>query len=636
MSHPVTMKKSRLTLAVSAALAGISFAQPTWSACTVDGSTFTVNTTTDVTAAADGLTTFREAVILANASPDCDMINFDPALNGQTITYSQGADVDINGSVNIIGPGPSLLTITNTIANNALNGNSGDIDISGITFDGSDSQIKFYGAPNVSIDNIIVKNTAYTGITVGGTSSLSVTNTAVSDNAGHGLSISASNLDVTIDNCTVTDNNNHGIYLYNDNNDVSIDKCIVTGNNNSGISINNSGNSGPSTITIKNSTIDGQNIFSGGAGIYISTSYDANGAGDSITIDNSTISNNTSSSFLQENAIGYASGSGIQVNFSSSTIYDYDLTITQCTISGNTTSNAGGGIYIGNSTVGSNININHSTITNNTAEYGGGLFNNASGADVNLSNSVISGNTANSANLTDEDIGIHWDTGTYLAGNVIADYSFIGVNHTNVTDAGTGSILNGGDAMLGALADAGGTTLTHYPLAGSQVIDAGDPAIIGAPATDQRGSSRIINGTIDIGAIESGNLPPTATNITEISVSVGDSISEDLSVYFTDPDADTLSFSQTGLPSNFSLSTAGVLTGLVTDVNFADAPYTIAVTASDGSLSVSQSATISVTEAAPTLSVPASSGGSSSLGVYLLGLLTSVLGFARYRRKLKS
>jgi hypothetical protein len=45
--------------------------------------------------------------------------------------------------------------------------------------------------------------------------------------------------------------------------------------------------------------------------------------------------------------------------------------------------------------------------------------------------------------------------------------------------------------------------MTMLPLAGSPLIDAGDPAFSGL-ATDQRGFARIVNGRVDIGAAEFG------------------------------------------------------------------------------------------------------------------------------------
>ncbi|MEO8528271.1 MAG: choice-of-anchor Q domain-containing protein [Pseudolysinimonas sp.] len=60
------------------------------------------------------------------------------------------------------------------------------------------------------------------------------------------------------------------------------------------------------------------------------------------------------------------------------------------------------------------------------------------------------------------------------------------------------------DPMLATLADNGGPTFTRLPLAGSPAINLGDPAIVGAPSTDQRGTgfARISGGRVDIGAVE--------------------------------------------------------------------------------------------------------------------------------------
>src|SRR5262249_26301025 len=73
--------------------------------------------------------------------------------------------------------------------------------------------------------------------------------------------------------------------------------------------------------------------------------------------------------------------------------------------------------------------------------------------------------------------------------------------------------------MLGALANNGGPTQTHLPLAGSPAIDAGDPAAVAGvgtrPGYDQRGDpyTRVWDGDgaggtrIDIGAVEVQSLP---------------------------------------------------------------------------------------------------------------------------------
>jgi hypothetical protein len=57
-----------------------------------------------------------------------------------------------------------------------------------------------------------------------------------------------------------------------------------------------------------------------------------------------------------------------------------------------------------------------------------------------------------------------------------------------------------GNALLGALADNGGPTLTHALLTGSPAIDAGNGAA--CSTTDQRGITRPQGAQCDIGSFE--------------------------------------------------------------------------------------------------------------------------------------
>ena len=59
---------------------------------------------------------------------------------------------------------------------------------------------------------------------------------------------------------------------------------------------------------------------------------------------------------------------------------------------------------------------------------------------------------------------------------------------------------NGVNLRLGPLADNGGLTKTHLPQTGSPALDFGTNT--GCPATDQRGQSRPVNSTCDVGAVE--------------------------------------------------------------------------------------------------------------------------------------
>ncbi|HNG60894.1 MAG TPA: choice-of-anchor Q domain-containing protein, partial [Cellvibrionaceae bacterium] len=72
-----------------------------------------------------------------------------------------------------------------------------------------------------------------------------------------------------------------------------------------------------------------------------------------------------------------------------------------------------------------------------------------------------------------------------------------GVNGNRVGGAGTPL-----DPRLGPLQNNGGATLTYLLLPSSPARDAGDPGFDGAGLTDQRGAARVVNGRVDIGALE--------------------------------------------------------------------------------------------------------------------------------------
>ena len=75
---------------------------------------------------------------------------------------------------------------------------------------------------------------------------------------------------------------------------------------------------------------------------------------------------------------------------------------------------------------------------------------------------------------------------------------------------GSGNQFSVSNFGLGALANNGGPTQTRLPAVGSPAHDSGDPAIVGAPATDQRGLTRVVQ-IIDIGAVEIQTVTLAAT-----------------------------------------------------------------------------------------------------------------------------
>ena len=123
---------------------------------------------------------------------------------------------------------------------------------------------------------------------------------------------------------------------------------------------------------------------------------------------------------------------------------------------------------------------------------------NASFADVvQLSHTAIADGTADVGNdiVSSVDLNANFSLIEDAAGVV-----FSGTSADNITDT---------DPALGALANNGGLTQTQLPGVGCALIDAGDPAIVGAPTTDQRGAGRIFGTAVDIGAVEVVP-PPTA------------------------------------------------------------------------------------------------------------------------------
>ena len=233
------------------------------------------------------------------------------------------------------------------------------------------------------------------------------------------------------------------------------------------------------------------------------------------------------------------------------------LTLTDCTISGNTATNTsnngygnsnGGGIH----SFGGSVNLNSCTLSGNvassrSASYGGALH---SQSRANLTNCTISGNTSistddgfslgggiynyGSMNLANCTISGNASTARLSQGGGIYGYNSVNLKNTivsgntalyypDVYDNGTLATddhnLIGGDARLGPLQDNGGPTQTMALRPGSPALDAGTN--IGAPPTDQRGVPRpydqfsIANATdgTDIGAFEAGDItaPPVIT-----------------------------------------------------------------------------------------------------------------------------
>lgn len=262
------------------------------------------------------------------------------------------------------------------------------------------------------------------------------------------------------------------------------------------------------------STVVRNNISSNGGGLYL------NGT---TTISRSQIYNNQST--------GYNGGGIYIASGASATIID--SRINNNTASGFSVLEGGGGIWNNGTLV-----LQNSVVDHNSGYEGGGILN-VSASDATIVNSTISGNNAADGGGLDDinaTVFITYSTiafntatqsskaggisavlgGTYLKDTIISNNGAVACfnagntslfsNGYNLSDQ-TCSLWATGDRrnvnpLLGPLADNGGPTLTHMPQAISPGIDAGQ-CILGI-TNDQRGGSRPIGVSCDIGAVEYG------------------------------------------------------------------------------------------------------------------------------------
>lgn len=183
--------------------------------------------------------------------------------------------------------------------------------------------------------------------------------------------------------------------------------------------------------------------------------------------------------------------------------------VDQSTFSGNQASGNGGGIY---STT--NTGIQNSTFSGNSAGagFGGGALY-ESGASASFQYSTIANNHASFGAGVNADSGapnsyiyfsstvLSNNTGGNCAGSTISSNgrNLSSDNYCGAAFTSTGD-RNNKNAMLGALANNGGPTLTHLPLPGSPLINKGytDNHV----QVDQRNLPRPAGGKSDIGSVE--------------------------------------------------------------------------------------------------------------------------------------
>jgi hypothetical protein len=321
---------------------------------------------------------------------------------------------------------------------------------------------------------------------------------------------------LTLTDSTISDNFagtfsgfSEGGGVLNDHGTMTITGCTISNNSVEGIGggvLNDHG-----TITITGCTIS--NNYADQSGYMFSEVSEGGGimndSGGSLTITNSTISGNTSSALNGDGFSAVAYGGGVHNSGS--------MTITNCTISGNlaegTTSidtGAGGGISNGGV-----LQITSSTIAHNSTTggntFGGGII---GFEPTRIDSSIIA---LNSAAVGPDFTGAGGLDSTGY--NIIGNNADAVINSQPTDQIGTPAAPI--DPLLGPLTDNGGSTLTHALESGSLAINRGDPA---APPQDQRGYGRL--GVPDVGAFEFNGIPPALLgNIsTRAFVQTGDNV----------------------------------------------------------------------------------------------------------------
>jgi len=346
----------------------------------------------------------------------------------------------VNKGLTLTGPGADQLAISGNHARRILMVNSGRVTISGITFrdgDASSSGSSGGGIYNVYGD-LTLQEVVVTHNRAGGKSS---TSSNGGQATGGGIYNSGT---LTITHSTISNNTAQG--------------GSTSAEGYSGGTGRGGGIYSHNALILINSTLSGNLALGGEATGTTGTGGWGEGGGlmrgnGDVTLSNATISNNTATGGSGATANGNGDGGGIYALTS--------VTLSACTLTANSATNQGGGLY--------------------------GYV--VTGNGPSIQNTLIGGNEA----PTGPDIRYYIQS---LGYNLIEDTS-------DGTLEGDLTGNRSGDPHLGPLADNGGKTQTHALLAGSPAIDA-IPAVSCTVATDQRGVTRpqLAGGACDIGAYE--------------------------------------------------------------------------------------------------------------------------------------
>ncbi|MGZ8136019.1 MAG: choice-of-anchor Q domain-containing protein [Methylococcaceae bacterium] len=428
-----------------------------------------------------------------NVSGGCTLIN---AIN------NANSDTDTDGASGCVaGSGADTLELTanttyslTTVNNNASGENGLPVISSTITINGNGATVERSngaGTPGFRLlhiataGNLTINKLKLTGGNpVTGTGGgiynqgqMLLADSTVSGNSALGI-VNGYHSTAMLVNSNISENSGGGIY--NEHGIFSVVNSTISNNSGSGIgSTNNLTSINPGSLTVLNSTISSNSANVGG-GLFI-------WAG-SVTVTNSTISGNSATRGGGAYIVGYtdtsitltnstiSDNSALTVGGVFTSVWEFDLTLTNCTISGNNAID-GGFIYDTSYGAGINVQIIHSTLSNNggLSTISGHPYYAADGT-ITLTNSLI----ANSA------------------GNDCSPSTVFVLQGINLVEDGSCGAPLTGDPKLRPLLDNGGLTLTHALKAHSPALAAADSAL--CEAFDQRDLRR--PPACDLGAFE--------------------------------------------------------------------------------------------------------------------------------------
>jgi CSLREA domain-containing protein len=449
-----------------------------------------VTTTSDNSTSTDSLTSLREAIAYANTNAGDDIITFSSLFNSAQTINLAGVLPDLNSTITITGPSVGVTVRRNT---------GGSYRIFNIT-----------AGNTVTVSQLTLTNgnTTGSGGAIFSDGTLTLTNCTLSGNIASsfgGAVYSRGGRTVALNNCKLISNQaSSGGALCIDRlltgSVTTVNNCTFSNNQattDAGAILNDGSNGKNASLTVQNSTFNGNSANWGGA-IY-STGRDGGVA-----------------TFQLQNS----------------------------TFSGNSAVEDGGAIFNDSRRTGSgSLAISNCTFNGNSANSAGGVFNittNDGNAPVTLTNTLLKAGT-----------------GTNLE-NVLGTITSLGYNLCTDNGAGfltgSGDQINVADPKLGSLDIAnGGPTATHALLQDSPAINAGDPTFDGTGKTDQRGQARVQRGRLDIGAYESSfplNTAPVVDTNTGLTLTVGTTatIGND-KIKVTDGDGDTITYTLTAAPT---------------------------------------------------------------------------------------